>query len=166
MKSWREVIFSEKDHYSFRPEIYLILMGLMISLVAWVISDINLFGHKQDSIFDIWTITHVATGAVLAYFTISLRSVNFHHPIMLLLLVSFGWEIIEHYIELSDISFLANWFAGEETFLNRLIADQIAVVLGFLLIKWEPRLLFPALLVALAILFVHVWVGDSMFLYQ
>ena len=141
-------------------------MGLMVSLVAWVISDVSLFGHKQNSIFDVWTITHIATGAVLAYITISLRVINFHHPIMLLLLVSFGWEIIEHYIELSEIAVVSSWFAGQESFFNRLIADQVAVIFGFLLIKWEPRLLLPAMLVALGILGLHIWTGDSMFLYR
>ena len=138
---WKEIIALEKSIYSFRPEIQIIFFGLLICLSSWLITDIKLFGHKSTSIFDIWTLAHISIGAVVGYFAIILRSVEFHHPIMLLLLIFFGWEIVEHYIEISNIMYLSDWFGGQENILNRLVGDQVAIVLGFLLIKQKPTLL-------------------------
>jgi len=166
MKNWKEIIFSEKDKYSFKPEVQIILFGLLVCLASLVVTDVSFFGHKTTAIFDIWTLVHVATGAVLGYFAIIMRGMKFHHPIMLLLLISFGWEIAEHYIELSNLPYLSEWFGGQESIENRLIADQIAVVLGFFLIKWNPKFLPVALFIAVGILAVHIGLGDSMYFFK
>lgn len=163
--NWREIVFTEKDQYSFKPEITIVVLGLLISVVAWLITDLQFFGHKSQSLFDVWTLAHVAIGMVISYATIAFRIFKFHHPIMLLLCIMLFWEVIEHYIEISNLGFISLWFGGEESVVNRLITDQIAVVLGFLLIKWRPRLLTAAIVIALGVLCVHVYVGDSMFLF-
>ena len=72
-----------KNKYTFKPESFILLFGFLICLVAWItIDNINFFGHKSNSIFDIWTIVHISTGAVLSFFIIGLRSFNIHHPII------------------------------------------------------------------------------------
>lgn len=163
---WKEIIALEKSAYSFKPETQIIFFGLLICLSSWLITDVALFGHKSVAIFDIWTLAHVSIGAVVGYFAIVLRSIEFHHPIMLLLLIFFGWEIIEHYIEISHIAYLSEWFGGQENILNRLIGDQIAIVLGFLLIKQKPSFFPLALLLAVGILAFHIFTGNSMYLFQ
>lgn len=163
---WKEIIALEKSIYSFRPEIQIIFFGLLICLSSWLITDIKLFGHKSTSIFDIWTLAHISIGAVVGYFAIILRSVEFHHPIMLLLLIFFGWEIVEHYIEISNIMYLSDWFGGQENILNRLVGDQVAIVLGFLLIKQKPSFLPLAVLLAGSVLVFHLAIGNSMYLFQ
>ena len=114
--SLQEIVFTEKDKYSYRPELQIVGFGVLVCLVTWVISDLALFGHKSTAIFDVWTLTHIAAGAVLSYVAILMRRIDLQHPIMFLLLLSFGWEIVEHYVEISNIAYLSDWFAGEENY--------------------------------------------------
>lgn len=162
----RNIVFSEKDKYSFRPEVQIIGFGLLICLAAWIIGDAKLFGHKSVAIFDIWTFTHVAAGAVLSFVAILMRHIDLHHPIMLLLIMVLGWEVVEHYLEISQLQYVSSWFAGEETIMNRLVADQIAAVAGFLLIKWRPQLLPFFLVIAGGILGLHLCLGSSMYFFN
>jgi len=166
LKKYVEIVAIEGEQFSFRPEVQIVLFGLLVCLTAWIISDVQLFGHKSMAIFDVWTISHVVTGAVLSYVAIAMRSINLQHPIMLLLVVSLSWEIVEHYIEAAELAALSNWFAGEEILLNRLVADQVAVVSGFYLIKKYPKALLSCMAIGLGILILHIWLGSSMYFFN
>jgi len=171
MKNWAkaaiEIIFSEKNNYSFKPEAYIIFFGLLISITAAIISDdLLLFGHKSISVFDIWSFSHVTTGMILAAFVLSLRQHSIHHPIILLLLLSSSWEIVEHYLEAINTGIIPDWFAGEESIFNRLVADQVSIVIGFALFKYKPRLFPIALIASTAVLIIHLVVGNSMYFFD
>ena len=167
MKESLEIIHSEKNNFSFKPETYILLFGLLICLVAWLtIEKLNLFGHKSNSIFDIWTIVHISTGAALGFVMIGLQKFKIHHPIILLLLISSTWEIVEHYLEIKGPPTIANWFAGEESLLNRLFADQLSLVVGFALVKYKPMIFPFALAISLTILIAHIILGDSMYFFK
>lgn len=162
-----EIIFSERKKYTFKPELFILFFGFLLCIVAWLTTEnLNLFGHKSTSIFDIWTFAHISTGAILSVIIISLRKVNIHHPIILLLLISSTWEIIEHYLETIGIPVIENWFGGQETLINRLIGDQLSLVIGFTIIKYKPKLFPFALVIALGILFLHIFLGDSMYFFR
>ncbi|MFC1600070.1 DUF2585 family protein [Patescibacteria group bacterium] len=162
-----DTVFAEKKEHSFKPEINILIFGLLICLVAWLtIENLNLFGHKSNSIFDVWTLSHIATGAVISFFVIGFRKINVKNPIILVLLLSSCWEIVEHYLEIMGPEAVANWFAGEESLMNRLVADQLSLVVGFVIIKARPKL-FPLMLVISAgILILHIILGDSMYFFN
>ncbi|MDC1205417.1 DUF2585 family protein [Candidatus Pacebacteria bacterium] len=171
MKNWiREIsktIALERNTYSFKPEFYIIFFGLLISLTAALTSeDIILFGHKSRSVFDVWSIAHIATGAILGAFVVGLRRHNIHHPIILLLLISSSWEIVEHYLEIMNAGIIPQWFGGEESVINRLVADQLSIVVGFAAFKYKPKILPFALLIAFIVLSAHIALGDSMYLFN
>ena len=53
---------------------------------------------------------------------------------------NYSIEILEQYLEIRGTAIISDWFAGEESIVNRLIADQLSVVTGFVLIKYKPKL--------------------------
>ncbi len=166
IKNFIQSITKEKQNYNFKPEILILFFGFIICITAWLtIPELRLFGHKSKSIFDTWTIVHIATGSVLGFFIINLRKNNIHNPVIFLLLISSTWEIIEHYLEIGGPTEIAKWFAGEETLLNRLIADQISLVLGFTLVKFKPGIFPIALIISLGIFILHIFLGNSMFFF-
>jgi hypothetical protein len=104
----------------------------------WVL--IELFGHKTVAIFDLWSLVHFLSGCGLAYplgrlakkFDLQVGSC-----ILIALLVSATWEVIELYLELGLIGNAASayWFQGVEHPVNRIFADQILFLLGYLLVR-------------------------------
>ena len=87
---------------------------------------------------------------------------------MAILMLSFLWEVIEHYLETglwgSKVQF---WFHGVEHWSNRLVGDSLAVMIGaYLYFKW-PKILWPLKVVSAVWLIVHVFIfPHSMYLQE
>lgn len=84
------------------------------------------------------------------------------------LFLAFAWEAVEHYLEIgllgTNVEF---WFQGVEFWGNRLITDPLMMVGGYLLAHHVPRIVWPARILSLIWLLVHIFVfPDSMYLHH
>lgn len=158
----KSILMNERHNYNFLPEF--LLMVILTSLIGAVYLSIpvEIWGFKDVAVFDVWTFEHVASGMVISSFAISQRK-WFFHPIALTLLISFGWEMVEHYIETQSYPLLMDWFAGTEHWANRIVADQLAVLIGFTLVKAFPEKLFWARMFSFVFVLGHIVLGTSMY---
>ena len=75
------------------------------------------------------------------------------------LCLGFAWETLEHYLETGLAGpAVQYWFQGVEFWPNRLIADPLMLVLGYVIAKRHPRLVLPARIASLTWLLVHIFV--------
>jgi hypothetical protein len=83
------------------------------------------------------------------------------------LLISYIWETIEHYLETVGPDIIVNWLAGVEFWANRIITDSMLVFLGYLYIARNPQYITVARVVSFTWLFVHILIfPDSMYLHE
>ena len=106
---------------------------------------LELFGHKTTAIFDIWSVVHFLTGCGLAYpmATLSQRfQLGEREKVVVVLLISAVWELVEIYLELGAIGGAAveYWFQGVEHPLNRIFGDQVLLLLGYLVARNSARI--------------------------
>jgi len=149
-----------------------------------------IWGWKTVAVFDVWTIEHLLTGisvgsGVLIHNRKSLGEVFSHvrekilnprkidwlkykYDIILVALAAFIWETVEHYLETGIAGELVEyWFQGVEFWPNRLISDPLMLVFGYLLVKKYPRLVWPARVLSVIWLIVHIFVfPHSMYLHE
>ncbi len=135
-----------------------------------------IWGHKTDSFLDVWSIEHLVMGISLGslYFLAQrlglskLMLPETSNRIILILLISFIWETIEHYLETGMAGAgVETWFAGVEHWSNRLISDHLMVIIGVMIYSYFPLLLWPARIFSVLWLFVHIFIfQDSMYLHN
>ena len=144
-----------------------------VSMVLW--------GHKTIAMFDLWTIEHFMTGIGLAFladiisrkasgrFDLNNESRKFI-GLLIVISASLFWECLEHYLETGLIPGYAGervvyWFQGVEHWSNRLIGDTLAIVLGWRLYQWRPKIALPAKIFSITWMAVHIFIfPDSMYL--
>jgi hypothetical protein len=147
----------------------------------------QLFGNKEVSLFDIWSIEHFVAGVTLGslllivmpkYFCNDLvpsepggrkdtpystsRLFLFNYFIIILLL-SYIWEVLEFYMEAGYTynEKITYWFQGTEYWLNRAVSDPLMVALGaWAAIKCTSRAFFWGMRS-----FSAVWVGVHVFVF-
>lgn len=139
------------------------------------------WGHKSTAIFDAWSIEHVLAGLSIGAFVVKAsarlaarygveenQALRTHLDVLMVLLVSFLWETTEHYLEVGLLGpAVAGWFAGVENWGNRILTDPLMVLIGYLLVRSRPRLVWPARSLSAAWLFVHVVLfPHSMYLHE
>lgn len=141
-----------------------------------------LWGLKTVAIFDVWTIEHVLSGISIGDKVIrhNRRKFNLlhiferhhnviiHFEVMGVLCLAFGWEMLEHYLEVGLAgTAVAYWFQGVEFWANRLISDPLMLVVGYFIARRFPILIWPARALSLAWLLVHVFAfPHSMYLHE
>lgn len=148
-----------------------------------------IWGVKTISIFDVWTIEHILSGlsigsAVLVNSHKSLgqvfsnikehvfppKKINYlkiKYDIIFVLFLAYIWETFEHYLETGLLGTKVEyWFQGVEFWPNRLIADPLMLVLGYWIVKKIPKLVWPARVLSLIWLFIHIFIfPHSMYLH-
>ena len=127
----------------------------------------QIFGNKDISLIDVWSIEHVLSGISLGHFVI-----KFNHDkksdLLWILFFAFFWETIEHYLEtgLAGVV-IANWFYGVEYWANRIIFDPMMMILGYFIAKKLSSVVPWARLLSIIWLIVHVvFFPNSMYLNQ
>lgn len=140
-----------------------------------------LWGLKTHAILDVWTIEHILSGisvgsAVRKRNHFELRKFfgvgHGHHSryfdVTGVLFLAYAWETIEHYLETGLCGeWLAYWFQGVEFWPNRIVADPLMLVLGYMIAKRYPSLVIPARAASVLWLSIHLFVfPHSMFLHD
>jgi hypothetical protein len=138
-----------------------------------------LWGYKTLAWLDIWSIEHVLSGISVGCavrkrhhnaFKKILGTDHSHHSwyfnIIGVLFVAYLWETLEHYLEEGLMGFaVQDWLQGVEFWGNRLLADPLMLVLGYVIAKRYPPLVIPARICSVVWLFVHIFIfPNSMYL--
>lgn len=147
-----------------------------------------IWGLKTHALFDIWSIEHVLSGfsvgwAVYIYNHrkvkellngqgkgISLekiKKIQVKYDLLLVLFFAYGWETLEHYFEEGIAGETVQyWFQGVEFWGNRLITDPLMMILGYMIARSFPRIVWPARYLSLIWLVVHIFLfPHSMYLH-
>lgn len=138
-----------------------------------------LFGCKTEAAFDVWSIEHLVMGVSVGWFagkmvsiltkneTVS-ESLKLKISFLITLLVAYFWETLEHYLETGlwgDA--VTNWLYGVEHWSNRLIFDNVMVILGWWIYNQKNRLVWFARVFSIIWLFVHIFIfPHSMYLHE
>ena len=148
-----------------------------------------IWGLKTQATFDVWTIEHILSGlsigsGVLIHNRKSLgkifsavsekimppKKVDFlktKYDLIFVLFLAYLWETAEHYLETGLAGGQVEyWFQGVEFWANRVVADPLMLVLGYLIVKKIPQLVWPARFLSLVWLYVHIFIfPHSMYLH-
>lgn len=149
-----------------------------------------IWGLKEHAIFDVWTIEHFLSGvsfgtAVMIhnkkhlgkifekvigkfFHAKRIQLVKMRFEIYVLLMLAFAWETVEHYLETGLAGERVQyWFYGVEFWPNRIISDPLMLVLGYFLAKKYPATVWPARILSLIWLFLHIVIfPHSMYLHE
>jgi len=93
---------------------------------------------------------------------------SWHFNLAGVLCLGYAWEALEHYLETGLAgNGVEYWFQGVELWTNRLIADPLMLVVGYVIAKKYPRFIIPARILSLLWLLIHIFVfPHSMYLQQ
>lgn len=141
-----------------------------------------IFGLKTHAILDVWTIEHLLSGISVGY---AVKKKNYkvfqeilnivehrHHSWWFatsgVLFFAYLWETLEHYLEIGLAgSKVEYWLQGVEFWPNRLIADPFMLILGYMIAKKWPFLVWPARFLSIGWLIVHIFIfPHSMYLHE
>lgn len=141
-----------------------------------------IWGLKIHAIFDVWTIEHLLSGISVGSAirkknhnvlkkNLGLKNHDYHSwyfAITGVFFLAYAWESLEHYLEMGLAGDAVKyWFQGVEFWPNRLIADPLMLVLGYMLTKKFPVIVWPARFLSLLWIFVHVFIfPHSMYLHE
>ena len=148
-----------------------------------------LWGIKTLAIFDVWTIEHFLSGVSIGTLVITmnrktlgelmdkisdaihpkrLAAIKYRYDIFLVIMFAFVWETVEHYLETGLAGARVEyWFQGVEFWPNRLLSDPIMLLLGYLFVKKYPRAVWPARILSIIWLIVHIFIfPHSMWLHE
>ena len=138
-----------------------------------------LWGLKTEAAFDVWSLEHLMMGISLAGLShIIVKRLTRNETVsetlktklsfILVLLCALVWEVIEHYVELGLLGGkIAYWFQGQEHWSNRIIADNIMVLLGWFIYQKSNKMAWFARIFSLVWLFFHIVIfPHSMYLHE
>jgi len=137
------------------------------------------WGLKTEAAFDVWSIQHLMMGvslACIAELAVNLLSrretmseaLKVKFSFIIVFLCAAIWEIFEHYVELGLLGGkVAHWFQGQEHWTNRLIFDNVMVMLGWFVFQKNNRFVWFARVFSCVWLFFHIAVfPHSMYLHE
>ena len=141
-----------------------------------------IWGLKTHAVMDAWTIEHLLSGVSAGH---EVKEHNRkildgkidceehdhvvrHLDVVAVLFLAYLWEVIEHYLETGLAGAAVEfWFQGVEFWANRIIFDPLMVVVGYLVAKRYPKLVWPARILSITWLLVHIFVfPHSMYLHE
>lgn len=140
-----------------------------------------IWGVKTSAILDVWTFEHIISGISVGcavqkrhhkefkkYAGDDHECHSWHFDMMGVLFLAYIWETIEHYLEVGlGGQWLQYWFQGVEFWPNRIIADPLMLVFGYMIAKRYPQLVIPARIFSVVWLAVHLFVfPHSMYLHN
>jgi hypothetical protein len=141
-----------------------------------------IWGFKTEAAFDVWSLEHLANGVAMAAFARmvagkalkrndSSNTLRALAEVAIVLAIALFWENVEHYIEAGLLpgaagERVAYWFQGVEHWTNRLIADNIMVLLGYFIYTRQNRIFWAARIFSTLWMLVHIFIfPHSMYLH-
>jgi hypothetical protein len=141
-----------------------------------------IWGFKTEAAFDVWSLEHLANGIAMAAAARMVTGKFFkgndmtgvqRRPVELImvLLIALFWENVEHYVEAGVLPGVIGdritfWFQGIEHWSNRLVADNLMVILGWFIYTKQNRLFWLARIFSALWMIVHIFVfPHSMYLH-
>jgi hypothetical protein len=134
----------------------------------------TLWGLKTEAAFDVWSIEHLMMGMNLGYFAGFVikkwsipKELRIKISFLVVLAIALLWENLEHYIELGLFGqSVAYWFQGVEHWTNRLIFDNLMVVLGWFIYTRKSKTVWFARAFSCVWLVFHIMIfPHSMYLH-
>ncbi|MBQ7303503.1 MAG: hypothetical protein IJW75_01110 [Alphaproteobacteria bacterium] len=138
-----------------------------------------LWGLKEEASFDVWSIEHIIMGISIACFTDWMskklckdenvsENLRIKISFIMALMFSYMWETLEHYLEVglwgNAVSY---WLQGVEHWSNRLICDNLMVMLGWWIYQQKNKIVWFARCFSVVWLFVHIFIfPHSMYLHE
>lgn len=123
-----------------------------------------LWGIKDISLFDIWTLMHILSGiaigsALVIFFKTEDKKIKSGKIIICILLIAYLWEILEFSFETGLFGgSIANWFYGIEFLPNRLIIDPLSLLFGSIVAMKRPKFGIPAGIFAIVFFLIHIFI--------
>jgi hypothetical protein len=137
-----------------------------------------LWGFKTEAAFDVWSVEHLMMGVNLAYLAKravgkllgddeTRERVRTALTFLLVLGIALLWENAEHYIEAGLLGErITYWFQGVEHWSNRLITDNLMVLLGCYIFGRQNKAVWFARVFSAIWVFFHVFIfPHSMYLH-
>lgn len=126
----------------------------------------DLFGSKDTSLFDVWSIEHVLSGVSLGHTVLKFRQGR--DSLVWMLLAAYLWETVEHYLETGLMGqAVAHWFWGVEHWGNRVVSDPAMMLIGLWIATRYGWSVWYARILSVTWLFVHIVLfPNSMYLHQ
>jgi hypothetical protein len=118
-----------------------------------------IWGLKTVAILDVWTFVHVFIGISIGSALRKRKKQNtyFWYLIILVLVLSYAWELLEYYLELGLMGeTVTYWFQGNEFWPNRFIMDPLMIALGYLIAQRFPKTVWPARALLLVWMTIHI----------
>ncbi len=141
-----------------------------------------LWGLKVHAIFDVWSIEHLWSGISFGSVVkkknhkilgqlLSRKKHDYHSyyfGILGICAVAYLWETVEHYLEIGLAGARVEyWFQGVEFWPNRILADPLLMVLGYVIAKKYPQIIWPIRVLSVLWLIVHIFIfPHSMYLHE
>ena len=94
---------------------------------------IKVFGNKTNALFDWWSVAHA--GIFYVFTILFLMKLELLTAILALIVMAYGWETIERYLENHNKTF-KKYFTEKECWANRYVGDPLANLVGFILAYW------------------------------
>ena len=133
-----------------------------------------LWGYKTVALFDVWSIEHFVTGMNMYFlarhwhrlYRQDAADANWFSLFGWIVAAAFGWEAIEHYLEIGLAGpRIADWFQGVEFWGNRLVTDPLMIMLGACVSRRYQWLNYPSKIFSVLWVTIHVFIfPDSMYL--
>jgi hypothetical protein len=133
-----------------------------------------IWGLKTEAAFDVWSLEHLANGIAMAAAAemVTKRIVKVENltsaqkrmvSFILVLLIALLWENVEHYVEAGMFSGwigerITFWFQGVEHWSNRLIADNLMIILGWHIYAKNNRLFWAARIFSTLWMLAHIFI--------
>jgi hypothetical protein len=141
-----------------------------------------IWGFKTEAAFDFWSFEHFLNGVSTAAFadfafdkTLGRRGFSDEQKrivsFLLVLILALFWESAEHYVEAGFLpgeigAKITWWFQGVEHWSNRLIADNLMVMLGWFVYIKKKNLAWAAKAFSAVWMFIHIFIfPHSMYLH-
>jgi len=137
-----------------------------------------LWGYKTVAALDVWSIEHFIMGINLGALSTFLvkkwnkkeeipESLQIKFSFILVLMMAFFWEVLEHYIEVGLFGpVLEYWFQGVEHWSNRIISDNLMVMLGWFVYQKRNKMVWFGRIFSIIWLFFHIVIfPHSMYLH-
>jgi len=125
-----------------------------------------LFGDKTEAIFDLWSIQHFCSGALIGALLIRVSrdaKADRRTFVLFMLAIAIGWETTELAMESGVFGHaVSQWKHGHEHWANRFVGDPAMVALGGLTARRYAWAWKAALLPCAIWLIVNIAAHDSM----